>query len=192
LILRTTSPWSYLFQFVVVLLLVTAACGEAPSTLGLRTEGLGDVPQPVLQAAGQIATAARVGDPTGVAELAHSGFEFDFSRPDTTLLEHLTAGATSGLLDRLELVLTFTPGRRLSPYGNGAVQELWVYPALALDPPADWSKVVVDDAIERGLFSSTELDEYLREGAYLGFSVGLTPEGDWTFFTSGQVSHTQR
>jgi hypothetical protein len=51
---------------------------------------------------------------------------------------------------------------------------------------------MVNEALERGLFSSVEFQEYQNEGAYLGFSAGLTPEGDWIFFTPGRVSLTPR
>jgi hypothetical protein len=145
-----------------------------------------------LRAVETIVAAARSGDAERVAALAHSDFEFDFSRPDRSLLEHLTAKSQSGLLDRLELILGFAPGRRLSPYGNGTMQELWVYPALALDAPANWPGAMVEEALELGLFSSVEFQEYQEEGAYLGFSAGLTPEGDWIFFTRGRVSLTPR
>ena len=175
-----------------MLLAFTVACGGTPETPDTASGRATEVPAPVLEAVEGIVAAARSGNPEGVAALAHSGFEFDFSRPDLSLLEHLTAGSQSGLFDRLELILGFTPGLRLSPYGNGTIQELWVYPGLALDAPADWSGAMVNEALERGLFSSVEFQKYQNEGAYLGFSAGLTPEGDWIFFTPGRVSLTPR
>jgi len=175
-----------------VLLAFTVACSGIQDSPNTASGGATEVPQSVLETVEAIVAAAGSGDPKRVATLAHSGFEFDFSRPDLSLLEHLMAGSQSGLLGRLELILGFSPGRRLSPYGNGTIQELWIYPGLALDAPENWSGAMVNEALERGLFSTTELEEYRKEGAYLGFSAGLTPEGDWVFFTPGRVSLTPR
>tara|TARA_B100000959_G_scaffold211035_1_gene221795 strand:- start:1086 stop:1613 length:528 start_codon:yes stop_codon:yes gene_type:complete len=175
-----------------VLLALAVACGGVPDTPDTASGKATEVPRSVLEAVETIVAAAGSGDPERVAALAHSGFEFDFSRPDLSLLEHLMAGSQSGLLGRLELILGFSPGRRLSPYGNGTIQELWIYPGLALDAPEDWSGAMVSEALERGLFSPAELEEYRNEGAYLGYSAGLTPEGDWIFFTPGRVSLTPR
>lgn len=175
-----------------MLLVLAVACGGVPDTPDTASGKATEVPRSVLEAVETIVAAAGSGDPERVAALAHSGFEFDFSRPDLSLLEHLMAGSQSGLLGRLELILGFLPGRRLSPYGNGTIQELWIYPGLALDAPEDWSGAMVSEALERGLFSRAELEEYRIEGAYLGYSAGLTPEGDWVFFTPGRVSLTPR
>jgi len=67
-----------------------------------------------------------------------------------------------------------------------------VYPALALEPVSDWAPEDIKEALTIGLFSSDELTEYMAEDAYLGHSVGLTPEGEWVFFTEGRVSRTPR
>jgi len=168
-----------------------AACGSSDAPRASSAEdGIG-VPQAVIASANTISDLASGGDPERVAAVAVSGFEFDFERPDVTLGEHLGSG-DGELLRRLVVVLDSAPGRRQSPFGNGAVQELWVYPALALELVSDWTEEDIDEALSSGLFSSDELAEFQIADAYLGYSVGLTPEGDWVFFTEGRVGRTPR
>ncbi len=157
-----------------------------------RVEDTGgqQAPAAVVRAAAAVAAAARTGDARTVAALGIKGFEFDLKRPDMSLEQYLESGPDGSLLDRLQLVLGFAPGRRLSPFGNGTMQELWVYPALAIVAPSEWSEAEISDAIDKGLFTATELAEYRAKGAYLGFSAGFSPDGDWTFFTSARVART--
>ena len=184
--------WRLVGVFLLAVALApAAACGSSdappPSTVAVLVA----VPQAVLTSVSIIADAARGGDPELVADLAAAGFEFDFARPDVALLDYL--GSDDGeLLRRLVAVLESAPGRRQSPFGNGAIQELWVYPALALEPVSDWAPQDIDEALVTGLFSSEELAAYIAADAYLGYSVGVTPEGEWVFFVEGQVSNTPR
>ena len=167
------------------------ACGSSGAPPVSLAEDTFAVPQAVIVSANTISEAASGGDPERVGALAAPGFEFDFERPDVTLAEHL--GLDDGeILRRLVLVLDSAPGRRQSPFGNGEVQELWVYPSLALELVSDWTEEDIHEALSSGLFSSDELAEFQIADAYLGHSVGLTPEGDWVFFTEGRVGRTPR
>ncbi len=164
-----------------------AACGASDAVTAPPEN---EVPVAVTETAYAIAAAARSGDSGQVAALADSGFEFDFARPDVTLEEYLVADPE--LLERLEQLLESTPGRRQSPFGNGTVQVLWVYPALALNLASEWSEEQIQGALDAGLFTVDELAEYVAADAYLGFSVGISPTGEWTFFTAGRVGETPR
>ena len=161
-------------RFAFVLLLVTGlfavtACGSsAPIRSPLAGDVLG-VPRAVIESAESIAAAARREDLARVGALAGAG------KP----------------LPELAVVLDFAPGRRLSPFGNGAVQELWVFPALALIPVSEWTEADINAALSRGLVSADQLAEYRAADIYLGYSVGMTPEGGWVFCTAGRVAETR-
>lgn len=171
---------------------IVAACGDSGASSATTVDDRFIVPEVVVERAKVIAAAASAGDPQQVASFAAEGFEFDFDRPELTLVEHLELSQDEDILGRLEVILDSVPGRRLSPFGNGTVQELWVYPGLALDLASDWTDLQIEQALSSGLFSADELLEYQAADAYLGFSVGLTPEGEWIFFTSGRVGLTPK
>jgi hypothetical protein len=56
----------------------------------------------------------------------------------------------------------------------------WVWPTAYTDSPtdADWQ------ALE-GLYPQAQLDSMRQSGSFLGYRVGITPAGDWTFFVAG-------
>jgi hypothetical protein len=56
----------------------------------------------------------------------------------------------------------------------------WVWPTAYTDTPtdADW------EALE-GLYPQDQLDSMRQSGSFLGYRVGITPAGDWTFYVAG-------
>lgn len=184
----------FLGRVVVAAAVVVAACGASEPAPSARNGDLVDeaqlVPAAVTTKAAMVADAAGTRDAATVAALAGTGFEFDFERPEITFAQHLEGAASAGLLGQLEVVAMSAPGRRLSPFGNGTVQELWVFPAIALEVATEWTDAEIEHGMGAGFLTAATLAEYQAADAYLGFSIGFSPEGEWVFFTDGRVGWT--
>ncbi|MSO59997.1 MAG: hypothetical protein EXQ63_06700 [Ilumatobacteraceae bacterium] len=114
----------------------------------------------------------------------------DVSRQSMTLDEFLTSNESSKPLDKIIAAMSFKPGLRLSPLGNGTVQRIWVYPGLAITSPTCWTDKDRQSAVDQLLLSVEELDQFESDDAYGGFSVGFMEDGEWTFFLETRVSRT--
>jgi hypothetical protein len=71
------------------------------------------------------------------------------------------------------------PGRTT---GAGADQ-LYVWPfAQALD----WQNLSEEDRTSLGVhFTESEIAEWAESGSYLGYRLGIKPDGDWLYFVAG-------
>lgn len=138
----------------------------------------------------RVLTAAENDDVAELHSLAGSHLIVDVSRQSMTLDEFLREKELSKPLDKIIAAMSFDPGLRLSPLGNGTVQRIWVYPGIAITSPTCWTDNDTQSAIDQSLFTYADLSQFEREDAYLGFSVGFTEDGEWAFFLETRVSRT--
>ena len=78
------------------------------------------------QEAMRVLAAAQSGDMGKLHSLAGDHVIVDVSRQSMTLEEFLTTKNSLRPLDKIIAAMSFKPGLRLSPLGNGTVQRLWV------------------------------------------------------------------
>lgn len=178
---------------VAIALLAVGACRSSSISVTPKraVESATQVPPTaVVKSAAIVDAAARSGRPSDVAPLGSTGFEFDLKRPDISFEQALESSPDGAILEQLHVILASVPAKRLSPFGNGAMQELWIFPAFAVTEPDNWSEMDVSDAIDHGLFTASEVAEYKRLGAYAGYSAGFRPDGEWVFFVSSRVART--
>lgn len=138
----------------------------------------------------QVLTAAKSGNIAALQLLAGNHIIVDVSRQSMTLDEFLADKKSSKPLDKIVAAMSFEPGLRLSPLGNGTVQKMWVYPGFALTSPTCWSDKETQSALDKSLFSTLELVQFEKQDAYRGFSVGFAEDGEWVFFLETRVSRT--
>lgn len=142
------------------------------------------------QDAMQVLNAAESGDIAELHSLAGNHLIVDVSRQSMTLDEFLTENDSSEPLDKIVAAMSFEPGLRLSPLGNGTVQRLWVYPGFAITSPTCWSENDKQSALDQSLFSREDLRKFENNNAYSGFSLGFDDNGSWVFFLEARVSRT--
>ena len=142
------------------------------------------------QEAMRVLAAAQSGDMGKLRSLAGDHVIVDVSRQSMTLEEFLTTKSSLRPLDKIIAAMSFEPGLRLSPLGNGTVQRLWVYPGFAITSPTCWSDEDKQSALDQSLMSVAQLDQFESDDAYRGFSVGFTEDGEWAFFLDTRVSRT--
>ena len=142
------------------------------------------------QDAMQVLNAAERGDIVELHSLAGTHLITDVSRQSLTLYEFLTENDSEEPLDKIVAAMSFEPGLRLSPLGNGTVQRLWVYPGFAITSPTCWSENDKQSALDQSLFSREDLREFENNDAYSGFSLGFDDNGSWVFFLKARVSRT--
>ncbi len=157
----------------------TVAGGCSASSLYVDLSPEPDLPAPVAVTRNAIFTAAMACDFAGLEELATTGsaeFTFSFGAPEEGPAAYWQAAEERG-----EPVLAWLATILNVPYGRLGDQYLWPF-AHALD---------------FGSLSSAErdlLEEYFPdadiagwEGAvgYMGYRVGISPEGEWLYFVAG-------
>ncbi|MDA0298455.1 MAG: hypothetical protein O3A54_07180 [Actinobacteria bacterium] len=142
------------------------------------------------QEAMRVLTAAQSGDIGQLRSLAGDHVIVDVSRQSMTLDEFLSTKSSQRPLDKIIAAMSFEPGLRLSPLGDGTVQRLWVYPGFAITSPTCWSDEDKQSALDQSLMSVAQLDQFESDDAYRGFSVGFTEDGEWAFFLDTRVSRT--
>lgn len=159
--------------------------------LGLLSSGSSDPRAwPNEQQATRVLTAAKNKDLERLRLLAGDHVIFDVARQTMTLDEFLSIKSSLNPLDKIVAAMSFEPGLRLSPLGNGTVQRIWVYPGFAITSPTCWSDQDKESALNQSLMSVEQLDQFEDEDAYRGFSVGFTEEGEWAFLVDTRVSRT--
>jgi hypothetical protein len=147
------------------------------SAAGLSAELPADstLPAAVAEMRERIAVAAVECDYDGLQELAlegGGGFTFSYGS-ETSAADHWARAEERG--EEVMRILVETLRQTGHQYqGN------WVWPTAYTDSPtdADWQ------ALE-GLYPQDQLDAMRQSGSFLGYRVGITPGGDWTFFVAG-------
>lgn len=145
-----------------------------------------DVPEPVAAAASRLSQAAASGDTQLLIEATGTEFVLNLTNDDGQESVEL-ALADPVVQKPLEALLETGPERRLAPLGDGSVQELWIYPGLALGAPDTWSSSDISELVERGVINGDELRESRDVGWYLGMSAGFAPDGRWVFLVRDRV-----
>jgi hypothetical protein len=56
----------------------------------------------------------------------------------------------------------------------------WVWPEAYADAPSDeaWEEL-------SGIYPPDQITSWREQGQFLGYRVGITPDGDWQFFVAG-------
>ena len=153
------------------------AGGGECSAAGLSADLPADTALPALVAEmrQQIADFAVECDYDGLQELAlRGGTGFTYSYGGETSAADFWAGAEERGEDVMRILVESLRQDGHEYQGN------WVWPTAYTDAPtdADW------EALE-GLYPQDQLDSMRQQGSFLGYRVGITPAGDWTFYVAG-------
>ena len=166
-------------QTVTETVMTTAPAAPAAecSAAGLSSELPDDLalPGPVAEVRGEIAAAAVACDYERLQELALAvGDGFTYSYGGETSAADYWAGAEERGEDVMRILVEVLrqPGHEY--------QEHWVWPRAYADAPSD-----ADWAALAGSYSQEQIDAFRESGSYLGYRVGITPAGDWSFFVAG-------
>jgi hypothetical protein len=134
-----------------------------------------DLPEAVADVRRRIAAAAVACDYEALQEIAleQDGFTFSFGA------ETSPADYWAGLEERGEepmRILVETLGTPVTRNEAGA----YAWPSAYTESPSeeDWA------ALE-GIYTDEEIASFKAAGSYLGYRVGITPDGDWQFFVAG-------
>ena len=134
----------------------------------------GALPEVVATLRTQIAAAAEACDYDRLQELALQQDGFTYSYGGETSAADYWAGEEERGQSVLKILLESLrqPGHLYQ--GN------WVWPSAYSDAPteADWNAL-------SGLYPADQLTSWKEQGQFLGYRVGITPDGDWQFFVAG-------
>jgi hypothetical protein len=149
-----------------------ATCSAADLSAALPDQ---DLPDAVAEVRQRIADAAVACDYDALQAIAleQDGFTFSYGA-ETSAADHW-----AGLEERGEDPLrTLVQLLSLPVTRNEAGAYAW--PSAYTESPTeeDWA------ALE-GIYSDEEIASFRAAGSYLGYRVGITPEGDWQFFVAG-------
>lgn len=150
---------------------------EAPG----HQEGL---PEPVAAMREQIIAAALVCDVSTLVELAGTDLVTDFGGGDAVRF-HEAVESGEPLLETLVLTLGL-PSRHQTFEDSEAPTNVsfYVWPsAFGYDAWGEIPGAERDALLE--LYTQEELDQMAEIGGFIGWRVGITPEGDWQFFVAG-------
>ncbi len=142
----------------------------------------GELPAPVAALRSQLITLAGACDLVGLGALAEAdGTNVSFGGTDdpAEFWRHLETIGRTPMADLLDILHT-APG--VLEGGDGLTFHVW--PAVAaLD---DWSQATEEQRGELAkLFGADALAEWDAFGGYIGYRVGITTEGTWSFFVAG-------
>lgn len=118
-------------------------------------------------------------DYAGLARLGNEGEPLGFTfGGETDAAAYWSEQEANGDDPMLKLVeVTGLP----AAVGDGEGQDGWfIWPAVHADPSVDanWDEVT-------GIYPPDVIEEWRAAGAYYGYRVAITPEGDWVYFTAG-------
>jgi hypothetical protein len=142
-----------------------------------------NLPLPVLAMTDQIRDAAGRQDWDRLAELALAGDApftavFDVEMTHAELAAHWRAEAARQPLDQILLKLIgMSEWYERAPTGDEPV--LHISPAFMHEPTAA-NRAALDQA-----FGAELVESWIADGQYLGWRLGITADGDWTFFVAG-------
>ena len=160
---------------------VTAPEPAAPSAecsaAGLSPELPADpqLPDEVAEVRDEIAAAAVACDYERLQELAlERGTGFTFSYGAETSAADFWAGAEERGEEVMRILVDTLRQDGHQYQGN------WVWPRAYADAPSleDWQAIA-------GIYTQEQIDSFRESGSFLGYRVGITPDGDWQFFVAG-------
>ncbi len=156
------------------------SCSAAGGALELQTEP--ELPEAVRELRLEIARQAVTCDYVDLERLAT-----DFEEDDDFTFSFGDGESAASFWQRQEeegdRPMRFLAGLLARPYGQ-LDDGTYVWPsAFAYD---DWDAVPEDDREAlRPLYGSDDFEGFAEFGAYIGYRIGITPEGDWIFFVAG-------
>lgn len=159
-----------------------AACSAASLDVALAEQA--GLPAPVVKMRRDIAAAAVACDYRRLEVLALPGeerFSYSFGedgRPARYWEEQENSGER--VLAALVQVLNLPHAAIESQVRAEGSPKVFVWPSASRDDPTeeDWNAV-------RGLYTDEEIAQMKDFGGYIGYRVGITPEGDWLYFVTG-------
>jgi hypothetical protein len=160
---------------------VTATSGPASgggdcSAAGLSADLPDDpsLPAPVAETRREIAAAAVACDYERLQAIAleQDGFTYSYGG-ETSAADYWAGEEERGEQPMRILVESLRQDGHLYQ-GN------WVWPEAYADAPSDeaWQKL-------SGLYPPDQITSWREQGQFLGYRVGITPDGDWQFFVAG-------
>jgi hypothetical protein len=161
---------------------VTTVPSPAAPAAGCSAAGLSpelpadaDLPELVAEVREEIAAAAVACDYERLQELAlEQGTGFTFSYGAETSAADFWAGAEERGEEVMRILVDTLRQDGHSYQGN------WVWPTAYADAPSldDWQALA-------GIYTQEQIDSFRESGSFLGYRVGITPDGDWQFFVAG-------
>lgn len=153
------------------------ACSASGLALPLAAQP--GLPAPVAKIRQEIARAAVQCDFSQLQKLAWAGpstFNYTFGQR-TTPAKHWQAEEAGGQRPLYFLVRVLS----LPFVKEGEGQEaMYYWPSAYREKPTpdDWAAL-------KGLYSDEQIQTYRDAEGYMGYRLGITPSGDWTFFIAG-------
>jgi hypothetical protein len=145
------------------------------------------IPEAALETAEAIAAAAQVGDLNALAELALQGdmpFTASFGADVTTPAELVELWEQIGTQEVLDAIIGLVglPDwyETAAQNADGEVVAIFVTPRFMHEPSNAENRRLVEGAL-----GADYVDRAVADGQYLGWRLGITADGDWRFFVSG-------
>jgi ABC-type glycerol-3-phosphate transport system substrate-binding protein len=132
------------------------------------------LPAPVAEARREIAAAAVACDYERLQAIALEQDGFTYSYGGETSASDYWAGEEERGEQPMRILVESLRQDGHQYQGN------WVWPEAYADAPSDeaWEEL-------SGIYPPDQITSWREQGQFLGYRVGITPDGDWQFFVAG-------